>query len=756
MARRRKREKRQSKSNKDGPVFVQSPFSDLDPQLLKEAYQSKAKEDAERFPDLIAEAQRLFTEVYPPHLVAVIAQYGLMTVVGDDGVHTEKTGNRIDQHHVELLLALSLTVDSATWGSEPANPETIQKTMDLVRDLADAFHFKRLAERDLNTDDKARFVTMLQEHLRAHTQMVRNWSHFSGVVKISKELYSALDEPIKKTHGFSATDAIAVLEAAVRLHERRQSDKFQRLRKVIREKSRSRIGRKLQEHFPEFAGNAVDWVNGIPADWLIQGVKAEVMNLTDRLAMEHSIFTPSELSAETGIDETTIELVLMAISLEIDGLLGSNPEHLFLENPIWNAPFVNDRGSFYCSIPQAAFSHIHRIMKRLLKDAGASDALSQRRAKYLEAKVDDTFQKHLPTAKLSPACEWSIDGVKYETDLLAVVDQTVIIVEAKSNALTPEGLRGAPKRVERHVRELVGDPALQSQRLQNEILKAKSGDHKAIKLVEALGIDPSTVEVILRLSVTLDDFSVLSSSELSLKDAGWISPDLSLPPTLNIADFICVCDILEEPAFILHYLSERERVQKTQISADELDFLGFYLATGFNTTAITDDTVGLQLTGMSSDVDHYYNSLEAGVAVPKPKPKVHAELLEIVQASQKRGAKGWTIICPALLGLGDFREQKMLFKGLEKLRKNVRKRFRDPKHECAAVVQPPDYREFAYVFHVYPEALRQGRDAAMSELAQTAMEDQGRQKCIVVSKKLENGNWPYNCIAMLWRSDDGS
>ncbi|WP_349365191.1 MAG: hypothetical protein ABL307_08325 [Roseitalea porphyridii] len=709
--------------------------------------------DADRFPELIARVQKVYCEAYPPHLIAVVSQYGLMTPVGDDGVHTQKNGNKIDQHHIELLLALSLSVESRRWGLDPASPQLIEEAMHLVGDLADAFHSKRFINLQFDTEQQRRNGQMLHEMVRLHTQMVRNWSHFSGVVELSKELYSRIDSTIIASHGFSATDAILILEAAVRSYERRQNDKFQRLRKVLRERSRNRIGRKLNEHFPELVGDAVAWTEALPTDWRRNEVMAAVMNLTDRLAVSNSLFDCNELAKEAGVDTSTVRRVLESLSCEVDALLGHDLEHLFLENPIWSAPFLNVGGSFYCPVPHAAFSHIHRVMRRLVDEAGAARVLSDTRAKFLEAKIADTIKNSLPTAQVHSSAKWRAAGVEYETDLIAILDQTILIVEAKSHALTAQGLRGAPKRVQRHVRELVEGPAKQSMRLQQEVQKAKSGDPSAMETMLKLGIDATNIEIVLRLSITLDDFSVISSSEFALKDAGWIGRNVSLPPTLNVADFISVCHILDEPALLLHYLSERERVQKTAITGDELDLLGLYIGTCFNKSTIADDETSLLITGMSSIIDHYYNSLDAGISVPKPKPKVHPKILQMIQASRSRNARGWTVFSTALLGIGDFKEQKWLFNALEKIRKSVRKNFRDPSHECAVVVQPPDYRDFAFVFHVYPRALSGSRNSVMNELGQSAMEEQGRRRCIVVSKMVERWDEPYDCVAMMRRFD---
>jgi hypothetical protein len=192
-------------------------------------------------------------------------------------------------------------------------------------------------------------------------------------------------------------------------------------------------------------------------------------------------------------------------------------------------------------------------------------------------------RSHLPSASLLHGVKWRAGDIEYETDHIAAIDKTVVIVEDKSATLSAPGLRGAPDRVRRHVRELIFDPSEQSTRLEAMIWRAKAGEAAAIASLSAFGIDFSGTECVVRISITLDDFSVLSSAEPELKEAGWIPTDTALAVTLNIADFLSVIDILERPAFFVHYFTERTCIQKVMdIFADEMDFLGFYLETGFN------------------------------------------------------------------------------------------------------------------------------------------------------------------------------
>ncbi len=131
-------------------------------------------------------------------------------------------------------------------------------------------------------------------------------------------------------------------------------------------------------------------------------------------------------------------------------------------------------------------------------------------------------------------------GTGYETDVLVVLDRTVLIIECKSASLSPQGLRGAPDRARKHVKELIAEPAAQSARLEHVISLAR-GRCPALEVARGLGIDPIEITTVIRISVTLDDLTILVLCKRELKAAGWIPNELELPTTLNIADLACVC-----------------------------------------------------------------------------------------------------------------------------------------------------------------------------------------------------------------------
>jgi hypothetical protein len=275
--------------------------------------------------------------------------------------------------------------------------------------------------------------------------------------------------------------------------------------------------------------------------------------------------------------------------------------------------------------------------------------------------VEATLRAALPGAKITAGAKWTWEGRGYETDALVSLDRILLIAEAKSGVVSPLGLRGSVDRLKRHVNELIVDPSEQSARLASIIALAKSGDATALAVASGLGLDPTTIRKIVRVSVTLDDFSILASAEPTLQLAGLKPAALELAPTLGLADFQVVAELLSTPARFLHYLAERGPLQRvSDILADELDFLGFYLECGFNRWDVYEKRQRVLMSGMSLPVDRYYTSRDAGHPIPRPTPKVSPLVAGIVEALEARRPSGWTMMALDLLGAMSLEDQEVV------------------------------------------------------------------------------------------------
>lgn len=745
----RQRHPSQGKIKKKGEEFRfwKHPLADVDPQIVKSIVASMASKSAGEFPALLKSISDLLHQKYPLQILATLSGHGSFTSVTADSVGGRGMIEGLEQHHIELFQALLLTIPEESWGYDKPKPEDTQFAIDKSIALSNAFQQRRLLTFEQEHSSQEHTVLSLQERIRLHTQAVRNWGYFSHVVEISTELYSPLDNQLRDVLGFSASDLIKVAHCLLSIFERRVASNFKLLKIVFKEKNARNLVRRYFELFPFVDGHAEDFVDSIPATATLKSVKAFILSHSEIAFLLYSAFTSDELATESGLDLKISSAVMESLSLKPGALKDKNIEHIFLDNPIWKSPLIKIKDGFFCPLPQSIFSHIHNIMRALAETAGLKKNFDEVRASYLEGKVSSLLTKSMPSAKIINGAKWHMGIVEYETDHIVKIDKTVIIVEDKSGTLSGPGLRGAPDRVKHHIDDLIVKPSQQSTRLESMIWKARSSDTDALAALSGIEVDFSDVNRVVRISVTLDDFSILSSAEGELKEAGWVPNEIELAPTLNLADFQCVIEILEHETFFVHYFVERQRFQKAiKIVADELDWLGFYLETGFNIWGVEDKKRTLVLTGMSRAVDQYYSARGAGLNPRKPSPKWTTFFSSLVESIETRRFPGWLDVNIDLLCCADHTEQERLQKMLVKIKAGVQKNWRNPEHLCSIVITPPPIRDFVLVFYVYPEKLAAQRREMANDLGFKALEISGRSRCILIGKCLEYWSKPYSFI----------
>ena len=710
------------------------------------------EESQAKFPELLTALRGHLQGGYPPHIIATLSYYGLPSMVANDGILNRPPVRDIHQHHVEILQALALTLPMEQWGNLPATPTVIQSIIDKTRGITEAFWTKRLIALKRDHDRQQHTELQLCERLRAHTQIVRNWGYLPTMVEIATQLYSPLNSQLERHYGFTASDLIAVASALIRILETRADERWTLLRRIITAPDTDELVHRYCTLYPGIEQDPDDLLGALPRDADHEAVKSLILGHADIDIDTLFIFDAHDIAQTSGCSEDAIRSILDELSICPGALDHAEIEKFFMNNPVWTAPCINVSGQYFLPVPQLLFAYIHRIVHSLANDPELERKLQRRRAHYLETKVHEAIGKSFPGARLISNATWSFAGKPFETDLVAQVDRTVLIIEAKSAALTPEGLRGAPARVKRHVRDLVVNPADQSARLEQIICGSKAGVPSCLDVVSSLCLDAQTIDTVVRMSVTLDDFSMIASSERELRTAGWVPSTTRLAPTLNVADLICISDILDRPSYFLHYFAERERIQREfDFVGDELDYLGLYLTTGFGMSGADSPDAKIILTGLSEPIDRYFLSAHAGIPVQKPTPGIHPELGRIIGELQKRRVHGWTTVALDLLRIGDLDEQTKLLDAVASLRRKVKKSYRDPKHTCSVVFAPHSNKDSCILFYVYPEALREKRYENVRALSTAALDKLERKRCVIVGRQTEAWDRPYGFIGMAYQ-----
>lgn len=755
---RRRKGRQKNKLPKSAPKWKFSEFGIKEEfyEDFKKASLEAAELSVAQLPQNLSVIDDILYRADPIGVLATVSGYGLLTTVTEEeGVAQKTLMKGIEQHHAELLQALVLKIPIEKYVAKPFNPHDIEVIFETLPKITWSFHSQRVLAAQ-NTGDKIQHTILsLQERMRFHTQAVRNWGYFSEIVRISTELFSSLDQGFQNHFKFTATDLIKIMVAIVGEFDLRRNEHWNVFAKIRRKSTITNLVKAYYELVPDLEGSPEEFIKILPPDIDRDSVMAMIMGHFDLRLSEHATFEANQVAALTGFDAEAIAAALQAISLVPGSLADAKAEHLFLGNPIWDAPGIHFGDVFILPIPQMFFSHIHRIMERLAGEAGQKSVLEGRRSEYLERQLVAAITKALPGAELTPSAKWSVGGEQFETDLIATIDRTVLIAEAKSNRLTASALRGARDRVKRHVEDMIVYPSVQSARLESLIRQARDGDVDANAVVERLGIEPKRVDHVLRISVTLDDFSVLSASESEFREIGWISSDHLLAPTINIADLFCITDIIDEPLLFLHYMLERNHLQKSfNLLGDELDFLGLYLETGFNIAGLRGEYTVFSPSGMSEHIDRYYTSKDEGISLPKPRPKLRPLFSGAIQKLNEMRSPGWTTAGLHLLSSADSNEQKKIEEKLTQLRGMVRRNFRDPGHLCSLYVRPPEDRNARVIFYLFPEPLRGAVKTTMGQMVNHALnEDESVRTVVIFGRSTEHWEEPYEAIVVGTRND---
>lgn len=733
-------------SRRPGMTVREVKAEDFDREALRAASVAAAIEATEAFPGYVEIIRDVLRAAFPPHVIATISNWSMVRRVGPDGVAVDGPIAGLEQHHVELLQALLLTLDRWEWGNEPAGHLQINAVIEALKSLATAFHRRRaLAFEEIGDDPQRLTVAFIQERLRDNTQMVRNWGRYDDMIRIVRDVHAPLYGELAERHGFGATDLIEIADAVVALAQGRLTARITLLDDIMRGRTRKAIVHGFYERYDGLDGDPDEFLASLSRRTTLHQLRAMLQgHATNGLPLELRV-EPEVIAERLGKPLPVVASAFEALSIRPGALRDSQPEHLFLANPVWLRPAIRDGEDFLFLLPQTIVGFLPEVLRGLAAEAGLTKRLERRRAEYLEREMTRVVASALPGAKMLTNAKWDWRGIRYETDLIAVIGKVVLIAEAKSAGLTEAALRGAPNSVRRHVQSLLVEPAVQSQRLQDILIAAGNGDAEAVRVAESLdlGLAPGEIERVVRLSVTLDDFSALSSAQVELKQAGWFPPEVKQPATMGLAD-LCTCvDILDNPLLFLHYLVGRERIQRlASIFGDELDYLGTYLHSGLDLSEVESGSHRGMFSRMSQPIDAYHLAIGIGRDAAKPRPRVQPYVSDILEKLARRRSPEWTTMGLTLLdalppGTGDGLED-----AINELAVEVARGGRGPDRP-GVLLASPDSRRAVAAFHVFKETGREVIRDQMLFLADYAMQNAGSNRCVVIARMLERWDQPY-------------
>jgi hypothetical protein len=591
--------------------------------------------------------------------IEVLARVAFAMFFRIAGLQKEPDKKGIEVWHVEILQALALSAERVDDG-EGAGIDIAgftQDSIDLLEENGQAYRhtWLRKLTADLGHNDRLELLSLLRDW----TMAIRGPRHVHQTEEYARALAAAVREPFRRQHGCDPDDLITVMLGVIKTIDQRLQSHMVWLRSWMRKKTGIAMIQAFVEPFSaEVAAK----------------VQAEVMpHRHDRRMVEAGLWSISEGRFVSMMTFTSEELVALADATSSQGLLGvidkislsfgevgdSQLQHLHLDNPVRLRPFVNlDDGRYFLCNPHSLGTNLAETFQELCNGfPSTKSGVEDERAEWLERKLRSTLATFLPDAEIHRSVLWTdpADGRNYESDIITVVDKTVIVFEAKSAKIDGPARRGALNSLKGVLRKLVVDPSDQSARFKrmlqdaHGVLSFRSNDG-------VLEIDADMIRDIVRVNVVLDVVGPLSAHSPRLKEAGLIPETADLAPTMSIFELETVMEVLTMQVERCHYLSRREAFERqAAYVADELDLVAFYLETQFNVPSVGRDGE-LWLYGRSAKVAHGYS--EARAAGTLSFPIRRTETWEaILRSLEDKKPAGWTRFGHRLLSF-DFETQK--------------------------------------------------------------------------------------------------
>lgn len=734
-----------------GLYAVRNPFADLPRDVLRGALKTAFELDAAKYEPALDRLMRMVTSRDPVALLACAAIFSRAQLPAGVDV-----GGGISQFHVELLQAAVLTVPADEVGKVPPGLLAAGAAIEAVRDLADAYSKGRVASALEKAGEEPDTAFLTRQHVGVHRQFVRNWAYHKQGLGILRRLYGPLDEACRTATGITASQMLDVFDWMVDRTGERMAWFVTAMREV-------RAASSARERILAYTG-AFGLGSGLADSFLaMPDVDSMSPDEQSNLIAAHAFsvvapsvftFTSRELAAAAGADEGVVAQALERFSLGFGDLAGTRMASVHMENPVWCKPLLRlGPGRFANFLPQLFFHSAFPIFEQVL--AGASKAHARRRAVFLEAEVASVFAKAFGDHMVHAGVKWKLGGQQFETDLLVLVDTHLFIIEAKAHRLSAPGLRGAPDRLRRHVKELLVEPAIQSTRLREAIAAWQAGSAPDLEL--ECGLDLGKVRDVTRVSVILEDFATIQSNLATYAGLSAFPPGVGPAVTLCLADLETVVDLLGNPIEVIHYLKSRERLQgRMEYLADEVDLLGLYLSTGFCLGEMEAGGVGVMAVGMSKEIDDYYLRVEAGLPVERRPGRRYTPWFKAIRDRMaRRGFERWTEAAQVVLALS-LEDQEALERQVADLRGRMLAGDLDAATGTplnTALVVPPPWRDLGLAVVLLDKADIARRKEAMIGAATSLFEECHAGRCVVLALRLHGEDLPYAAILLADREE---
>jgi hypothetical protein len=507
------------------------------------------------------ELERIFAPYDAIHMLGQFAGSEWAMRRPDDYVESEDPGSTF----VVELVAAVLVRRMSRAGEERITPFIDARTLGPARDLVHemvALEGLLRQQRAMAARGDALGTAMGRAALQHLMLRGPGWPHQES--DVLTDLFGRDDLPrrLREALGFDSGDAVACIEALASL-----------VPKHIAELMEAAHTRRRPEALA-WALEVVSTREGAGPSAVRDRALASLWALThfgDALC-----FTAEEVASLAGVPVDGAAAVIAALAIPFGQ---AEPDVFKIAEAIRARPYLDlGNGSYFPTAP----GNDLWALRAVLETALAGEAYSKRRGRWLEHKAGERLAAALPPDEIHfDVGLVPIDGGDQlgEIDALLRYGDTVIVIEAKSATQRISARRGGEALVD-HLEATVTKAAKQAELAQGALTGKERVELRSSKGAPLrLGAEIREVHPIV---VTLDDLSAVAPVLWELAGTKVIPPDLTIPWLVTWYQLDLVCDLVQWPAQLVHFLRRRSRMNDIGRlhAVDELDWWMLYLRQG--------------------------------------------------------------------------------------------------------------------------------------------------------------------------------
>ncbi len=357
-----------------------------------------------------------------------------------------------------------------------------------------------------------------------------------------------------------------------------------------------------------------------------------------------------DVAESVSLPRDQVAAMMTAASVPFDSQRGFRSP--FDQNAAFDRPLVRlENGQYLAPLPWSLAHNVHGLVRALASEnRQLADAYQRHRADATERLINEALQPVFGATVVHRGQHFVSTLGAGEIDCL-VSGSRAWCIEAKSQSLTEPARRGHRPRIERTTRDVVRRAIEQTERATTYILKDGRRDFAPKQGGPTEPRLPPGVSECLETVVSLERMDPVKALGLDLTDnegrTTWLT---------GIADFLMVVDILDDPATLLDFVTQRSLAAAAGVMITmESDGLEGYLEDRLESIIETASTSGPEAMVMlgygSSKVNRYFTMLEAGMDdAEKPSPRIPPVIRRALRDTYD-GSESWTRAAQVLCAL---------------------------------------------------------------------------------------------------------